>query len=428
MTEQLTSVLARMLRRSARTLPAGRREWAEAVWAEAGQVPAGWPRWRWLAGGLRLVAKEARVARRIGYAVGAAMVAAVAAWAAWLSWQHALPGDADRLVDHARVIELAAVLAVLPWVARRRGVFGPCGPSAPLRLLRIGGCTMLCAMVLSIVHLDQTTPGVRAGDHEPGGAVGNFSLTQEVRDLILLAALLTVVLILSAWRRTRIAAVLVAAIGCWVLFWLCPFQLCTGLYAAWILAATARRSELTPASLGSGAAVGVAVSVLVDVIKVAAGLPVQPSGLGGFAIAMNLAHLWLVAPVLLLATGAVARTTARRAPGTGSKDDPRQVRAVGPGQPDPGGTPDWPRVRQGIGAALTAGVVAGLMITSLVGWWPALFWCPFLALIGGFYGALLGAAAPTQPRLNGSRLGGVFAASVHRAGVGPADASTADGG
>jgi hypothetical protein len=47
---------------------------------------------------------------------------AVAAWAAWLSWQRALPGDADSLVDRARVIELAAVLAVLPWLARRRRV------------------------------------------------------------------------------------------------------------------------------------------------------------------------------------------------------------------------------------------------------------------------------------------------------------------
>ena len=60
--------------------------------------------------------------RRIGYGLGAALVAAVAAWAAWLSWQRALPGDSDSLVDRARVIELAAVLAVLPWVARGRGV------------------------------------------------------------------------------------------------------------------------------------------------------------------------------------------------------------------------------------------------------------------------------------------------------------------
>ncbi len=158
MTQQLTRALAWMLRRSARALPAGRREWGEAVWAEAGQVPAGWSRWCWLAGGLRLVAREAQVTRRIAYGLGAVLVAAVVAWAAWLSWQRALPGDADRLVDRARVIELAAVLAVLPWVSRRRGVFGPGGSSAVMRLLRIGGCAALCAMVVSVVHLDQTAP------------------------------------------------------------------------------------------------------------------------------------------------------------------------------------------------------------------------------------------------------------------------------
>ena len=47
--EQLTRALAWMLRCSAGALPADRREWGEAVRAEAGQVPAGWPRWCWLA-------------------------------------------------------------------------------------------------------------------------------------------------------------------------------------------------------------------------------------------------------------------------------------------------------------------------------------------------------------------------------------------
>ena len=30
-------------RAGARLMPAGRREWAEAVWAEAQEVPPGWP-------------------------------------------------------------------------------------------------------------------------------------------------------------------------------------------------------------------------------------------------------------------------------------------------------------------------------------------------------------------------------------------------
>ena len=47
--DELTWMLAGMLRNAARLLPPGRRQWAEAVRAEAGQVPAGWPRLRWLA-------------------------------------------------------------------------------------------------------------------------------------------------------------------------------------------------------------------------------------------------------------------------------------------------------------------------------------------------------------------------------------------
>jgi hypothetical protein len=327
------------------------------------------------------------------------------------------------------VIELAAALVVLPWVARRRGVFGPGGSSAAMRVLRIGGCAALCAMVLSVVHLDQSAPGRRVGDHEPGGALGNFSLTGEAIDLGLLAALLTVVLVLSAWRRTRIAAVVVAIVGGWVVFWFGAFQLFAILYAAGILAATSRKSELTPASLGIGAAAGIACSLLVDLIKVAAGLTAQPGGLGGLAIATNLAHLGITIPVLLLVTGAAAMMTARRTPATAGTDEIRQARAGAPGQPDPMRTPEWPRLRQGVGAGMTAGAVAGLMITILVGWWPMLFVSPLLAVAGAFYGAQLGTqAAPPEPRLNGSWLGGVFAASPRGTNLSPADDSLADGG
>jgi hypothetical protein len=38
-------------RAGARLVPAGRRDWAEAVWAEAHQVPPGWPRLAWRAAG-----------------------------------------------------------------------------------------------------------------------------------------------------------------------------------------------------------------------------------------------------------------------------------------------------------------------------------------------------------------------------------------
>jgi len=63
----MCGALTGLLRVLARLLPAGRREWAEAVQAEASQAPAGWPRLRWLAGGVWLVACwSPRVAPRSG--------------------------------------------------------------------------------------------------------------------------------------------------------------------------------------------------------------------------------------------------------------------------------------------------------------------------------------------------------------------------
>ena len=59
--------VAEAARRGAmRLVPTARRDWAEAVWAEAHEVPAGWPRLAWRAGGVRLIAKEGQMARRTG--------------------------------------------------------------------------------------------------------------------------------------------------------------------------------------------------------------------------------------------------------------------------------------------------------------------------------------------------------------------------
>jgi hypothetical protein len=101
---ELTGVLAGMLRYAARMLPPGRREWAEAVQAEAGQVPPGWPRLRWLAGGLWLVAREATMMRKAGYWLGAGAVAAGAAWVVWLSWQTSPAADPQAVTDRVRVL------------------------------------------------------------------------------------------------------------------------------------------------------------------------------------------------------------------------------------------------------------------------------------------------------------------------------------
>ena len=105
-----------MLRHAARLLPPERRPWAEALQAEAGQVPVGWPRLRWLAGGLWLVIREAHVARKIVYWLGLGAVAAAAVWAVMLSWQTAQT-DVESATDRARILAGAVALLLLPWAA-----------------------------------------------------------------------------------------------------------------------------------------------------------------------------------------------------------------------------------------------------------------------------------------------------------------------
>jgi hypothetical protein len=54
---RLAGTLTRLLGHAGRLVAPGRRQWAEALLVETGQVPAGWPRLSWLAGGLWVVAR-----------------------------------------------------------------------------------------------------------------------------------------------------------------------------------------------------------------------------------------------------------------------------------------------------------------------------------------------------------------------------------
>jgi len=61
---RLSRAAAAAGRGAARLVPAGRRDWAEAIWAEAYEVPSGLRRLAWLAGGVQVIAREALTARR----------------------------------------------------------------------------------------------------------------------------------------------------------------------------------------------------------------------------------------------------------------------------------------------------------------------------------------------------------------------------
>src|SRR5580658_9568196 len=112
--EGLAGTVAAARRGAVRLVPAARREWAEAVWAEAHEVPAGWRRLAWRAGGVLLIAKEAQMVRRIGVLLVFVAAAGAAAWGAW-------PGSpvSHGAAVQGGIITTVLLLAGLPLLARR---------------------------------------------------------------------------------------------------------------------------------------------------------------------------------------------------------------------------------------------------------------------------------------------------------------------
>jgi hypothetical protein len=207
----LTRVAVAFLQHSAGLLPADRREWSRALVAEADDVPAGWRRLAWLAGGVRLTVREAVPRRRLWYPLAFAAAAVGTAWSAWSG----PPGDAAIMINRVDVIAIAAILAALPWViARARG---PIAAGRRARLVRTGGYGAVLALVLV------KTAVRRVADAPPnnlGGATG-------------------------AWMGEVVFLAMMVG------------------YAALILACTARRSLAAPATVTIGTATGAVIGVLV---------------------------------------------------------------------------------------------------------------------------------------------------------------------
>ena len=155
--------MAALPRRSMALVPADRREWAEAVWSEAAEVPTGWRQLSWLAGGLRVTVREAALARRLGYPLAFAAAAAGTAWSAWSG----PPGDAAIMINRVNAVTMVVIFAALLWIIGR--VWGPVAGGWRARLIRTGGYAAVLALVLvkSVVR--------RVADAPPnnlGGATG----------------------------------------------------------------------------------------------------------------------------------------------------------------------------------------------------------------------------------------------------------------
>ena len=134
--------MGRLGRAAARLVSAGRRDWAEAIWAEASEVPSGLRRLAWLAGGARVMVREALMARRIGSWLLFAVAAAVATRATWPG----SPNGFATVIARIDVVTIVLLLAGLPWLAL--WFLGPASGRLA-RFLRVGGYAAVLALIVA---------------------------------------------------------------------------------------------------------------------------------------------------------------------------------------------------------------------------------------------------------------------------------------
>jgi hypothetical protein len=288
----------------ARLLPAGRRDWVAALWAETGHVPRGLARLNWRTGGIWLIFRDMLPPRRTGRLLA---FAAAAAWVVSTVWAGPAGNPATSLA-RLDVVTLLPVLAGLPLLAR--WLLGPAaGPMA--RTLRVAGFATVLILIVAKARVEAVADNPAAAPR----------LGQE-------AAVPTGTGMMYFWLGDSI------------------FLLVIAIYMAVILAATARRSQVAPGTL----AVGIAAGVVLGATMYA----VTPLGLAGYATTTWL-HGDALTPVLALAwillfgapvvAGSVA---ARRSAGP---DGPHSVSGI--------------TLRQGAAAGFLATGLGGLIVTVL---------------------------------------------------------------
>jgi hypothetical protein len=203
--------MSRLGRAAARLLPAGLRDWAEAVWAESHEVPPGWQRLAWRAGAVRLIAQETQLARRIGVPLLFIAAAGAAAWETWPSSPVSLSHGA---VNQGDVIITLVLLAGLPLLTR--WFLGPPGSQAA-RWLRAGSYAAVLA-IMSAKAVPELFIGavprggidlrtfyfITEGRPAPGSSSGGPDWGGEIILLFITACYLAVILALTT-RRAEVA-------------------------------------------------------------------------------------------------------------------------------------------------------------------------------------------------------------------------------
>jgi hypothetical protein len=225
---ELARVMAAVRRFAVWLLPAGRRDWAEAVWAEAHEAPPGLARLAWRAGGVWVLAREALLPRRLGRAVLFAAAAAAAAWAAWPQ-----PGVGHAAESRFHVIATVLLLAGLPLLARR--FFGPASPSRAGRSLRVFCCAAVLALLPALAIVEafaNLTPAqpvyrdifctgwsnLQECGGVPGRSTGGPPWAGEIVLMLLTIGYVGVILFLTSWRSQVTPSTLAIGTGTGLLF------------------------------------------------------------------------------------------------------------------------------------------------------------------------------------------------------------------
>ena len=206
-------------------LPAGRRDWVAAVWAEAHEVPPGLTRLAWRAGGVWVLAREALIPRRLGRA---GLFVAAGAGAAWLAWPRPWVGHVAEGRFNAVVPVL--VLAVLPLLSRR--FFGPVSSGRLVRSLRVlcyaAILALLPANTFLLVQnmLAPTQPALRnvfcnaqgCVGVVPGRSSGGPTWQGEILVMLLIVGYAGVTLFLTSRRAGLVRSTLAIGTGTGLLF------------------------------------------------------------------------------------------------------------------------------------------------------------------------------------------------------------------
>jgi hypothetical protein len=301
----VSRVRAAAMRNITRLIPARRRDWVEAVWAEAPEVSPGLRRLVWRAGGVRLIAHDLLMRRRNMAAILFAAAAGSVVWEVW-------PGSTTSFSTGFNRVDALAMVAMLAGLAiASRLLLGPSSNSRVAKFLRVG---MYVGFLALIPARAATT--VFAFEQPRGGVA---------------------LLLYRAIEHKQESGAWLSEILSLVIFGLC---------AAAMLWITSRRSRVVPSTLFVGATAGLALGVVMYLV---APLGLSKEATNPWLPGSDIDPLVFLAWMLVLFGPCVAGGVAYQRHKTSNETQP----------------PKGDLARQAVTAALLANLVGALFVTIL---------------------------------------------------------------